>query len=428
MKDIFLRRVEMAVKNTWLVFLSLMITSMIVIACTSQTPIGTTAAPSTKEAAVIETPTAAPFIIGMLLVGPYNDNGWSTATYIGGQYIVAKIPDSRLIYVDHVNSTDNPRTTSAQFANQLLTRGAKVIIFNSEDMKGGVIEFAAAHPNIPVIWLSGDYAWKEGQSYHASMANESDIMGRMEYGKMIAGCAAALTTKTGKIGYLGSLINDETRRLVNASFLGAKCCWENIAHETSPLVFQVTWINKRSYTPGETLDPAQVADTFFNSGFDIIISGIDTTEAVIEASKYRKEGKDVYAIQYDYKEACNVAPAACLGVPYFNWGVMMLPVIQSIVNGQYSRSFTWSEPDWKDINDPETSAVGFVKSQGLSAENSAKLDSFIADLAGGLNLWQGPLNYKDGTPFLAEDVAATDQQVWYMPQLLEGMLGNSASK
>jgi simple sugar transport system substrate-binding protein len=46
-------------------------------------------------------------------------------------------------------------------------------------------------------------------------------MGKMEYGKMIAGAAAALTTQTGKIGYLGPLINDETRRLTAAAYLGA---------------------------------------------------------------------------------------------------------------------------------------------------------------------------------------------------------------
>ena len=42
---------------------------------------------------------------------------------------------------------------------------------------------------------------------------------------MIAGCAAALTTKTGQIGYLGPLINDETRRLASSAYLGAKYCW-----------------------------------------------------------------------------------------------------------------------------------------------------------------------------------------------------------
>jgi len=209
-------------KRLWLVVSLVLVGAMVLAAC------GAKATP---------TQSTEPFIFGMLLVGPYNDNGWSTATYLGGKYVESKILNSQFIYVDKVNIADNPNTTAAQFAEQLLQRGAKAIIFNSDDMKDGVSEFAKAHPDIPVIWLSGDYAWKDGKRYQADLTNESDLMGRMEYGKMIAGCAAALTTKTGNIGFLGPLINDETRRLADAAYLGAKYCWETLPRRQSPWNF-----------------------------------------------------------------------------------------------------------------------------------------------------------------------------------------------
>jgi len=362
-----------------------------------------------------------PFTIGILTVGPITDNGWSTATYVGAQYAQSKIAGSQLIYAENVNTAANPNTTAAQFAEQLLSRGANVIIFNSDDMKDGVTEFATAHPDVPVIWLSGDFAWEEGERYQPEMKNESDLMGRMEYGKMMAGCAAALTTKTGKIGFVGPLVNDETRRLAAAAYLGADYCWKNIMNQTTPLDFNVTWIGMWFNIPGFNLNPTQVTDTFFADGYDVVISGIDSTEVVTEAKKFRDQGEDVYAVQYDYEKACDIAADACLGVPYFNWGVMMYPMIQSIKDGKYERQFVWGGPDWKDINNPDTSVIGFKKSAGLSEENGAKLDGFIAELAGGLNLWTGPLNYLDGTEFLADGVVATDFEVWYLPQLLEGM-------
>lgn len=401
-------------KRFWLLLSMTIIAAMLFSAC------GTKAATTAT--------TEEPFVFGMLLVGPYTDNGWSTATYMGGKYVEGKIPNSQFIYVDNVNIAANPNTTAAQFAEQLLERGAKAIIFNSDDMKDGVLEFAKAHPDVPVIWLSGDYAWAEGDRYQADLTNESDLMARMEYGKMIAGCAAALTTKTGNIGYLGPLINDETRRLADSVYLGAKYCWENIAKKTVPMEFKVTWIGMWFNIPGVTLDPTQVADDFYTNLYDVVVSGIDSTEAVTEAAKFRAEGKDVYAIQYDYKAACDTAPEACLGTPYFNWGVMLLPVIQSVVDGTYTRTFVWGGPDWADINNEDTSAIGFEKGPGLSAENSALLDQFIAELAGGLNLWKGPLNYQDGTVFLADGEVATDQQIWYMPQLLQGMQGDSVAE
>ena len=309
-----------------------------------------------------------PFTVGILTVGPITDNGWSTATYVGTQYVQSKIEGSELLYAENVFS--DPNTTVTQYAEHLLDQGASVIIFNSDSMQTGVTEFTAAHPDVPVIWLSGDFAWAEGQRYQESMTNESDLMGKMEYGKMMAGCAAALTTKTGKIGFLGPLTNDETRRLANSAYLGADYCWKNIANQTTPLDFKVIWIGFWSNIPGTTLDPSQVADTFFTDGYDVVISGIDSTEAVTEAKKFRDQGEDVYAVQYDYEKACDVAPDACLGVPYFNWGVMMLPVIQSVKDGTYTRTFVYQGPDWTDINNVDTSVIGFKKSDGLSAENS----------------------------------------------------------
>jgi simple sugar transport system substrate-binding protein len=118
----------------------------------------------------------------------------------------------------------------------------------------------------------------------------------------------------------------------------------------------------------------------------------------------------------------------CLGVPYFNWGPAYAATVKTAANGKWKQDFQWNGPDWKDINNPDTGAVGFTKGQGLSPDASTKLDQFISQLAGGLNLWKGPINLQDGTSYLAGGVAATDQQIWYLPQLLQGMEGDSVSK
>ncbi|MBA3072901.1 MAG: BMP family ABC transporter substrate-binding protein [Anaerolineae bacterium] len=405
-------------KRIWTLVSLLVVMALVLAACATPT-----AAPAVETEAPAE-----PFVIGILTVGPITDNGWSTANYLGAVYAQSKIEGAELIYAENVNSAANPNTTAAQFAEQLLDKGANVIIFNSDDMKDGVTEFTSLHPDVPVLWLTGDFAWEDGKRYQPDMKSQSDVFSKMEYGKMMAGCAAALTTKTGKIGFLGALINDETRRHAAAAYLGADYCWKSIRSETTPIDFKVTWIGMWFNIPGVTLDPTQVADTFFTDGYDIVISGIDSTEAVTVAKKFRDQGEDVYAVQYDYEKACDVAPDACLGVPYYNWGVDLLPIIQSIKDGTYTRQFVWSDPDWSDINNPDTSSIGFKKSDGLSAENSALLDQFIGELAGGLNLWTGPLNFQDGTEFLADGVEATDQQIWYLPQLLEGMTGDSVTK
>ena len=423
-------------QNMLRIFALLVAFAMVLAACgTPATPPPATQPPATQPpatqppateppATATEPPAAEPFVFGLLMVGPYNDHGWSQAHYEAGQYVEQKL-GAKMVYIDKVNSADRPGTTPAQLDEELVAQGAKLVIFNSDDMKDSATEFAKAHPDVYVIMASGDQVWPEGKVYE-KIPNMVNLMGRMEYGKMMAGCAAALTTKTGQIGYLGPLINDETRRLASSAFLGAKHCWTDVlGKDAASLKFKVTWIGFWFNIPGFTSDPTQVADEFINSGYDVIISGIDTTEGLTEAKKFAGEGKQVWAIPYDFVGSCEEGKEVCLGVPYFNWGPMYVETIKSAMDGTFKSNFQWNAPDWTDINNKDTTAVGFVKGDALSADASASLDKFIADLAGGLNLWTGPINLQDGTVYLKDGEVATDQQIWYLPQLLEGMEGQS---
>ncbi|MCB9110878.1 MAG: BMP family ABC transporter substrate-binding protein [Anaerolineales bacterium] len=399
-----------------------MVLAFVLSACGAQ-------APATEEVTAPDTApdtAAEPFVFGMLLVGPYNDNGWSQAHYEAGKYVEEKL-GATMLYLDKVNPADRPGTTPDQLGEELVAQGAKLIIFNSDDMKDAATTFAKAHPDIYVIMASGDQVWADGMAYEA-MPNMVNIMGRMEYGKMMAGCAAALTTETGKIGYLGPLINDETRRLASSAYLGAKYCYEMAGNDPASLEFKVTWIGFWFNIPGVTLDPVQVSNDFYTTDYDVVISGIDNPVNLGEAAKLKAEGKNVAGVAYDYVAACEAAPDVCIGVPYFNWGPDYVRTIKSAQDGSWKSEFIWASPDWADINNPDTSAVGFVKGPALADDAAAKLDDFISELAGGLNLWSGPMNLQDGTAYLADGEAATDQQIWYLPQLLEGMEGLSASE
>jgi simple sugar transport system substrate-binding protein len=366
-----------------------------------------------------------PFVFGMLLVGPYNDHGWSQAHYDAGHYMEEKAPGAKMIYIDKVNPADRPGITIPQLVDDLVEKGAQLIIGNSDDMKDGIREAALLHPKTYFIHVSGDDVLTG-----KAPKNLSNIMGRMEYGKMMAGFVAALTTRTGKIGYLGPLVNEETRRLVASCYLGARYAWEKVLNkDVKDLSFQVTWIGFWFNIPGVTSDPTQVAQNFVNTGYDVIISGIDTTESLVVARQKWQEGKKIWAIPYDYKGACSGASEVCLGVPYFNWGPGYVSFVKAIMDGKWKQEWLWLGPDWKDINDPDTSTVGFLPGPALPQSVETSLDRFIKDLATGeVQLFKGPLDYQDGTPFLKAGEVASDQQVWYMKQLLKGMIGQSKAK
>lgn len=195
------------------------------------------------------------------------------------------------------------------------------------------------------------------------------------------------------------------------------------------LKFQVTWIGFWFNIPGVTADPTQVVQNFFNTGYDVAGSGIDTAEAVTVAGQKRKEGKEVWAIPYDYEGACEGGAEVCLGVPYFNWGPGYAQMIRAAMSGNWKSEWLWLGPDWKDINNHDTSTVGFKNGPALSASAKESLDAFIKNLGEGkVNLFKGLLSYQDGTVFLKDGETATDQQIWYLPQLLKGMDGQSSAK
>ncbi len=362
------------------------------------------------------------YTFGLLMVGPANDHGWSQAHFEAAEEIEKKLVGTKMIYIDKVNPADRPGITIPTLVDDLVSKGAKLIIGNSDDMKDGMREAAMMHPDVKFIHISGDdvLSGKAGK-------NLTNLMGRMEYTKMMAGFVAALTTKTGKIGDLGPLINAETRRLSASTWLGAHYAWTKVLKKPAKdLQYKVSWIGFWFNIPGVTSDPTLVMRNFIDSGYDVIVSGIDTTEALIVAGQKRKEGAEVWAVPYDYIGACKEAPEACLGVPYFNWYPGYKQIIETAMNDSFKPEFLWLGPDWNDINNMETSTVGYIEGAALGAEQKKELAKFQKGLAdGSINLFTGPLNYQDGSVFLKAGETATDEQIWNLPQLLEGMEGAS---
>jgi simple sugar transport system substrate-binding protein len=368
---------------------------------------------------------AKPFVFGLLMVGPHDDQGSSQAHYEGGRYVVETVAETKMIFIDRANPTDRPDVTITQLVDDMVEKGAKLIIANSVDMQDGIREAALKHPRIKFVQIAGD------DVLNAKAPNNlGNLMGRMEYGKMMAGFAAGLTTKTGNIGYIGPLDNEQSRRLASSCYLGARYAWTDVLKkDPKDLKFHVTWIGYWFNIPGVTKDPAQVSNDYFNNNYDVVISGIGATEIPVIAKQIREAGKAVWAIPYDNAAACEGMSDVCLGVPFFSWGPGMLNFVKVAKSGKWKRKWIWLKPDWKDISNPESTAVGFVAGPALSESTKAQLNNFISDLATGkVNLFKGPLNYQDGKPFVKNGQTASDKQIWHMEQLLQGIDSQSIQK
>lgn len=375
------------------------------------------------------------FVFGVILVGPANDRGWSQSHFEAAEYIEANFEGATKLIFESLNPADAPETTLLEVVTEMVDFGAQVIFTASDAFEEDTTIVAAAFPDVVFINITGSNV------LDGAPENVGNFNGIMEAPRQIAGCAAALTTETGHIGYLGALINAETRRLAASSYLAARYCYEKYAGgDPDDLVFTVTWIGFWFNIPGVTLDPTEVANEFFNQGADVIISGIDTTEAIVVAGQRTSEGQRAFAIPYGNAGGCNEAPESCLGVAYYNWGPAYLDLINSVVDGTWEQSWDWIAPVWDEVDETgyytgaDTSIIGYLHGEGASEEVRATLDEFVAELAAfeeteeaaeTLFLWEGPINFQDGTELVAEGEHAELLDIWFLEQLLEGMIGAS---
>jgi simple sugar transport system substrate-binding protein len=372
------------------------------------------------------------FVFGMVLVGPKEDRGWSQAHYEGGLYVEQNLPGARMLLFESLNPADTPNTTLADVVGLFVDEGAQLIFTTSDAFEEDTAAVAALYPDVVFINVSGDDVLS-GEA----PANLGNMMAMSEWPRLISGCAAALASETGKLGYVGPLINAETRRVAASAYLGAKYCWEEVKQAETPLTFTVTWIGFWFAIPGVTLDVTEETNRFFDNGYDIVLSGVDTAEMVTVAAARRADGEAVFAVPYNSIAGCTQAPEACLGVPFYNWGLSYLDIAASVVADEWVQSWDWIAPNWESIYDPAGTITGYALGEGLTEEQTAQLDEFTAELvafatdeanAEAMFLWDGPLNLQDGTELAAEGSAVALLDIWYLPQLLEGMEGASTSE
>jgi simple sugar transport system substrate-binding protein len=386
------------------------------------------------------------FVFGVILVGPGNDGGWSQAHKEGADYVVEHMPNTRYLLYESLNAADAPEASLQQVVQEMIGEGAKLIFTTSDYYKEDTPVVAASFPDVIFINISGDNV-PQGNAPE-NMGNQT---GRLADARQLAGCAAALQSQTGSIGFVGPFPNNEALRDENTAYLGAKDCWEKKHGTDEGLAFTVTWIGFFFHIPGVTLDPAEVTAQLLDGGADVIISGIDTLEPIHVTAERYAQGQQVWAIGTDSPTVCENTPEpeSCLGSQYHNWGPSYLSTVEAVRSGvwnQEEHGFQWLSPDWTNINNLDTSHVGFVSGPGMGEENHAVLDQYIAEIAefqldpaneNYLFNWcadEEPINLQDGSMLVAPgeclpgyQLPAEGPSMWYMTQLLEGMTGTSTT-
>jgi basic membrane protein A len=345
------------------------------------TPAGTPTAAATTAPPALQIPDIeeGKFNVGMVLIGPHDDGGWSQAHYEGLQYIEQNVPNTHVAYVEFVPEGAD----SEQVFRSLSRKGFNLIIGTSfgymDPMETVAGEFAA----ITYIHLTG---------FKSNFTNYGNLFGAMEDFKYLAGMLAGSRAKADgnpKIGYMATFPIPEEVRLGNAIMLGAK--------KTCPeCTMDIRWINTW-HSPSLERDGAA---SLFDGGAQVVFTGADTP-AVADVAQ--EKGK--WGVTYDHPASCRVDK--CLTAPYWIWGPIYAGIAEGVIADTYEPGYQYFDADSGAMGlfgfmDGETPQPGI---EGLPAADVQIVRDTLADMLAGdfgrFDVFAGPIKDNTGQEILA---------------------------
>lgn len=424
--------------NSWHFRIGLLVLTVLLAACG-----GTTDGPQPVEPVQTggqQAVASADFVFGVVLVGSQDDHSWSQSHVEAGRSVEQNMPGSAMLASAPL-TPDNPGLTLEGVASDMISQGAKLVFVTSPALEDAAMLAAQQHPDVAFVVIGGDDAWTEGQDPGKALPNLGNLMVDMTSVQHVAGCAAGLATQTGRVGYLGAVPDDQSRRFASAAYLGANYCYHvyGAGSESSgaemeciitdvgvvcqtggPLQFEVAWVG--SQASGVVWSPAEATRQLISNGADVVLSQTDLVGQMPAVAQQAAGGARVLGAPYGHVSACDAAAEVCLGVPFYSWGSLYLEIAQAVKAGTWSPAWEWRGPQWSALADRNVTPVGWISGPGITPEQQIQLNTFAAALAGGdLDLYAGPLHYQNGSDFIQPEESATLQQRWYMPMLLEGM-------
>lgn len=371
-------------------------------------------------------------IFGLILTGARDDGGWNQALFEGGQFVENAVAGAQMRVFDRLNPVDDPVNDFSSVAQDMIDDGAIVLFVGSPELEAQVEQLAGDYVGQVVFVIVGGDNVLTGQA----PGNVGNLMIQMEWGKLIAGCAAGISTQRGIVGYLGGENTAEARRFASSTYLGARYCYERyntFAGEDDALSFHLNWLNRSDATRNEM---SLGTGAIFNEGADVVMTGIANPSLLQVARERQVPGQQSLVIDVHDSTRCDEFPRRCLGTLIYNWGPSMSDQLEAVVAETWAPSWVWVPPTWNALDDPDQTPFLFLPGGALTTFNFDRLQNFVGDLESyatnpfvprnefgmpGFALWSGPLNLQGDVVLVAPGQVADALDVWYLPQSLAGI-------
>jgi basic membrane protein A and related proteins len=299
--------------------------------------------------------------VGFIYLGPIGDFGWTYQHELGRQAIVKEFGDRiETTYLENVNEGPD----SERSIEQLARAGHKLIFTTSFGYMDPTVKVAKKFPNI----------FFEHNTGYKRDTNLATYSARFYQGRYIQGIIAAMVSKGGVLGYVGSFPIPEVVSGMNATMLGAQTVNPNIK-------VKIIWVNSW-FDPGREADAAKA---LLDQGADVIMQHTDSPAAmqIAEQRVAKAFGQDSDMIRFGAK--------AQLTAIVNNWAPYYVQRVQAVLDGKWASTDTWGGLDTKMVTmAPYTNMPDDVKTMAADAEAA------IRD--GRLHPFKCPVTGQDGKP------------------------------
>jgi len=327
-----------------------------------------------------------PFKAGFVYVGPVADFGWSHQHDLGRQAAQKAIGDKlKTTYVESVKEGPD----SERVIRELAAGGNGIIFTTSFGFMNPTIKVAKQFPAVKFEHCTG----------YKRAVNVATYNIRFYEGRYIQGVIAGKVSKSGVVGYIGSVPIPEVVMGMNAFIQGMRT--------VNPQgKIKLVWINGW-YDPGKESDAAKA---LIDQGADIIAQHTDSAAPLQVA-----EQRGVHGFG-QASDMIKFAPKAQLTSSVDHWDEYYTQRIQAAMDGSWTTQDIWGGLKAGMLHmAPWTNMPDDVAAAAQAAEDGIKSGSIV--------IFKGPINDQSGKIKVADGAQLTDDDILGMNWLAEGIEG-----
>ncbi|WAL62440.1 BMP family ABC transporter substrate-binding protein [Thermocoleostomius sinensis] len=342
--------------------------------------------------------------VGFIYVGPKDDYGYNQAHAEGAAGMVQKHASVKLVEEANVPET----TAVAESMRSMIDIDGATVLFPTSFgyFDPHILKLAEEYPEVQFFHAGGLY--QEGVTPN----NVGSYFGYIDEAQYIAGIVAALTSQTGKLGFIAAKPIPQVLRNVNSFTLGARSVKPEI---TTQVVFTGNW--------AEPIKEAEATNSMVDQGIDVVTCHVDSPKVVMETA----EKRSIFCSGYHANQAA-LAPKGYLTGAEWDWTNVYSKIIEDVQAG-------------KTLMDGSIPHIlrgglkeGFCKlseyGPAVSEETKQAAETAKAQfLDGSMTIYKGEIKDNQGKVIIAgnEELKQQDPKLEEMNYLVEGVLGSVGS-